>query len=570
MTTVITPKRNAVERAMRRAAWQPDLFGDPDRARLLEWASLGPARRLRVRVHRNHAIEPVTSAIGPWTDWNGYSIEWHIGTYDDSLSFNDVGGDADVELVWLDTGRLQRAEDALVKRWLPDRIGALRAATSSPIIVAAWPLRNVVGEALRRIPAPAIHVCDLEALAESLGERWLDLRAQSISGTRLSNRACLEVARALACKWIPACVLPPMKCVVVDLDGTLYDGVLAEDGFDGIEVLTGHRKLQATLAHFRQRGILLAIATRNERTDVEALFARRPDFELSLEDFSVIEASWKDKPAMLTHIARQLRIGADTIICIDDNPGELAEIAAGTPVVTVHAAKDGEGSAAALEHVAGLFRWTTSAEDRVRAIDLRAAEERDLRLASAASHESYWRDLDVHLHYRVGQPATSARIGELLAKTTQFNLALGRIPEVEIIGRMRDDPQRVITIALADRLSDSGIIAAIIAACEGPVLRVDALVVSCRALGRGLEATMIATGLRLMTAGRIFDRIAFAVSEGPRNAPAREWLAAFGGAAVPEGARSVSISPQRVAEVRVSDAIRITVAGASHPAVATS
>ena len=435
-------------------------------------------------------------------------------------------------------------------RWIASRLHALRAQTIRPIIVCVWPLPAAVRQALDRAKPTATDIVDLDALAAVLGANWLDVRAASISGTRLSNQACLRIARELACCWLPAALIAPIKCVALDLDGTLYGGVLGEDGVERIALAGGHRELQEYLIELKRTGMLLALVTRNERADVDALFARHRDFPLALADFAVVEASWDDKGVLLERVAHQLRIGLDSIVFVDDNPGELASVAAACNVITVHARPDGRETVEALRHVAGVHRQRTLREDALRADDLDASGRRDALLRVSATPEEYLRSLRVHLEFHVGSRRDVPRMAELSRKTNQFNLGLSRMTEAEIEAKLHACPASVVAVGLRDRLADSGIVAVLVGSLDGDVLHVSEVAVSCRALGRRLEDTMLTRALMLMAHGRAVRTVTFDVKVGPRNAPAREWLAAYVGMAEPPGAGSVSIALATIAAKR--------------------
>lgn len=543
--------------ALRRAEWQSVLFGTPNRADLAACVPEWELRSVRVRVHRNHGFEAVSSATPAYAAWNGLAFEWAIGAYDDSLTF-DISGEADVDVVWLDTARTHGAEEG-IGVWLGTRLTALRSLTTNPIVVLAWPLSEGDRDQLNSAAVPATYVADLAPLADSLGSRWLDARAESISGTRFANQACLRVARELACCWLPAASLPPRKAIAVDLDGTLFRGVLAEDGPSAVELARGHHALQARLAEFREAGILLALISRNELADVEDLFRSRTDFPLRLSDFSALEICWDDKANGLRRIATALRIGEDSIVLVDDNPGELAAVASSLPVFTVHAKSDGHQTVAALEHVSGVFRWHRSAEDRLRAEDLLASRERCVVSESAVSPDDYLRSLEVRLDYFVGPRQHLPRIAELSARTNQFNLSLRRMNEAEIARRLDDHPSNVVAIRLADRLSDSGIVGVVVGFHSADALHVDELCVSCRALGRRLEDSMLTKALLVMAGNRSPEKIVFALRKGPRNAPARQWLARYAGAELSDGAAALEMPFSAVSGRTISSAIRTEV-----------
>lgn len=544
--------------ALVRAAWQPVLFGPPNRADLAACIPSWPLQTLRVRVHRNHGFEPVSSAAPAFGAWNGLAFDWTIGAYDDSLTF-DLRSDAEVDVVWLDTTRIALADGEARGRWIAARLLALRAQTDNPIVVLAWPLDDRAHAIIDGTSIPGTWLADLSQLEASLGVRWLDPRAEALSGTKLGNRACLRIARELACKWLPAATLPPRKAIAIDLDDTLYRGVLGEDGADGVVLTDGHRELQRRLRGLRETGILLALVSRNDRSDVEELFARRDDFPLRLTDFVAIEASWNDKAAALGEIAKRLRIAPDAMVFVDDNAGELASVASSLPAFTVHAQSDALATANAIDYVAGIFRWRRSAEDRIRTDDLRASTIRGELLETAKAHDDYLRSLDIALDFLVGPTQHVSRLAELAAKTNQFNLALARINEAEIARRIHERPANVVAIRLADRLSDSGIVGLVVGSRIDDMLRVDELCVSCRALGRRLEDSMVTKALTIMAGHVAPTHVRFALRKGPRNAPAREWLSRYANCSLEDDSHRVEIPFERIAATAVSPAIRVNV-----------
>jgi FkbH-like protein len=540
-----SPVNNA-QSALDRAEWQAVLFNTPNRAELVACVPRWACRTVRVRVHRNHGFEPVSSGTSAYAAWNRFALDWSIGAYDDSLSLR-LQDDADVEVIWLDRGRIVSLAAEELGNWLVGRLRALRLVTTNPILVLAWPLSLADQRIIADAAIPGVHVADLEPLASQLGNDWLDPRAEAISGTRLSNRACLEVARKLACCWLPAAVTSSSaRAIAIDLDETLYRGVLGEDGPAGVELTPGHRALQERLVRFRREGGLLALVSRNEPQDVEQLFACRSDFPLRFGDFSIVEASWGDKAVALERVARRLRIGTDTIVFVDDNPGELSTVATSTSAITVHARRDGAETEAALAHVAGIFRWRGSHEDHLRANDLRAAETRGAVARDAVSPDEYLRSLRVRLGYIIGARAELPRVAELVSKTNQFNLSLRRSNEAQIARRLDERSSNVIAIRLSDRLSDSGIVAVLVGSREGDTLRVEELCVSCRALGRHLEDCMLTQAL-LFLAGETPPRhVAFELRKGPRNEPARRWLAQYADVTITDEVDQVEMTFQAI------------------------
>jgi FkbH-like protein len=547
---------NPSQTALVRAEWQRALFGRPDRARLLDCVPSWALQHIPIRVHANHGFAAVASALAPYAAWNGIAYDCVVEGYDDTLLFDVQGGDF-VEVVWLDTHRVSASEG--VATWLAGRLRALRAKTANPIVVIAWSLATEARESIVGASIPGIRIADLALLEESVGADWTDARAESISGTRLGNQACLRIARELACCWLPAVASPPRKAIAIDLDNTLYRGVLGEDGPSGVELTDEHRRLQERLVRFREEGVLLSLVSRNLYSDVEALFAARGDFPLRISDFSVVEVSWDDKADALRRIGERLHIASDAIVFVDDNPGELAAAAAALPVFTVHAGDEAHETIVALDHVAGLFRWGCSEEDALRHGDVRAFATRTELMQSAVSSEDYLQSLDVQLDIVVGPREHLRRVAELASKTNQFNLSLQRMNEVEIARMLDERPANVIAIRLADRLSDSGIVAMLVGTRIADRLHVHELCISCRALGRRLEDAMLAQGLIAMAGDTMPDKAVFAVREGPRNEPARRWLAQRANTSIEPCGKALEVPFAAILSMPISPAIRTRV-----------
>ena len=478
--------------------------------------------------------------MGAYAGWNALDYRFSVGGWDDSLSF-DLAGEADIDLVWLDAGRLTQIAPSVLAEWLLARLHALRSATTNPVVVAITRSISTLRNVAKGVLPAAVNFADMDCVALELGERWLDARTAALTGSILSNAASLRLARELACRWLPACVLPARKAIVVDLDDTLYRGVLGEDGPVNVELTEGHCALQQQLRDCKDAGILLALVSHNERSDVEEVFAMRVDFPLRLDDFAAVEVSWQDKGESVDRIASALRVGTDSMIYIDDNPGELASVASGREIFTIYAAADARQTSSALAHCAGLFRWQHSTDDGLRIADLFANRERATLADVAPSREAYLRELQVRLEYLVAPRENIGRLADLSGKTNQFNLSLRRFNAAELARRLDDPDGRTVAIRLSDRLSDSGIVAGLVGRIEGSRLHIEDLFVSCRALGRGIEDLMLCRALALMPADMSPPTdVVFDVATGPRNQPARDWLARYAHGGAESGTTRVS------------------------------
>jgi len=518
--------------AIAKAAWQPKIFAvHPRRSELLALKPDWPCRPVRLRVHRNMPFEFVASALPAFLAYADLKADIIIGDYDDSLHFQ-AREPADCELIWLDFTRYAgRLESGGLAVWLKERMQALRALTKAPILVADDGRLDEKATALLAA-IPGCRIFPRQKLQEQLGTRWLDERVQKISASNMSDAASLACAQLLGLVWLPAALGPALKAIVLDLDNTLYAGVLGEDGVSGVRLTPAHRALQEKIKQLKQQGLFLALLSRNEEADVEELFAKREDFPIKWQDFSATAVSWRDKSEELRAIAARLRIDPAAMLVLDDNTGEIANLARHFPATPLLHAADPELTARALDLFPCLMRWHRDETDALRADDLKAAEARAAELASAPDAAEYMRSLEIKLQFWLDPKHLLGRLADLAGKTNQFALALARFNEAEVARRLGDPRCATIAVALSDKLSDSGVIAAIFCRAAERGLIVDDICISCRALGRGMENALILAALERARKKLGGDKIAFAYHRGPRNDPARMWLGQFTGAAL--------------------------------------
>lgn len=525
-----SPKEARTANSMRRYEAQAVMFSRRiSRLALSQLQSpASGARRLRVNLWRNHAIEGLLPVVEPYCSYRGWLPDFRLGGYDDTLSFADWQ-EADAELLWLDSSRYRaRASFADWAKWLDSRLRALRDTTPAPIILATWSEGESESEALQRTAdsIPAVFFADVAAACADAGLPLLDLRSAALAGSPVGKAAQLELARKLACHWLPATLFPPVKAIVLDLDQTLHRGVLGEDGIGGVQLTPAHAEFQSYLKSLRRQGIFLALVSRNERVDVEILFAERSDYPLRWQDFSATEVSWGDKAAAMERIAETLRIGHAAMLFVDDNPGELANVAMQTPEIhTILAHADASLTQQVVHYFPGVWRWKVEREDAKRIQDVRANGRRDALAKHATTQAEYFRSLQATLVYRHSPQQQLSRLADLCNKTNQFNLALRRFNQAELAERLGRSNACVTSVQLTDRFADSGVIAVVIAERKGEQLLVEEVCVSCRALGRQLENAIVLCALRDMPIFAGCREVAFRVRRGPRNQPALDWLA---------------------------------------------
>lgn len=293
------------------------------------------------------------------------------------------------------------------------------------------------------------------------------------------------------------------KVLLLDADNTLWGGVVGEDGVEGIHVDEQYpgilyRRFQQELAELRASGLLLCLVTKNNEADVREAFDKR-DMPLRWDSFAAIRANWDPKSVNIRSIAEELNVGIDSMIFIDDNPVELAEVAAQFPALRgrqfdIREAADALGW---LEELPDIGTWSPSAEDLAKSEQYRQEANRKESAASAASLEDYIASLGIVVEAGVNRADHVKRIAQLTNKTNQFNLTTRRYSESEILAAMEQG--QVFDFRVRDRFGDMGIIA-IAVVRDGEI---EAFLMSCRALGRKIEDDIVKYVLMKAPDGRL-------------------------------------------------------------------
>jgi FkbH-like protein len=285
------------------------------------------------------------------------------------------------------------------------------------------------------------------------------------------------------------------KCLVLDLDHTLWGGVVGDDGVEGLVLGQGSALGEAYLAFqdyvraLSERGVILAVCSKNDADLARAPFELHSEMRLKLSDISCFVANWNDKPTNISEIAKQLNIGLDAIVFVDDNPFERELVRKELPLVAVPEVPDDPALYADCLAQSGYFEAIAiTAEDRVRTKQYHANRERALLRESATDLDSYLRSLEMRLLWRRFDAIGLQRITQLINKTNQFNLTTRRYTEEEVRMMMQDPNVIGLQFRLLDRFGDNGIIAVVIGRLqENGELYLDTWLMSCRVLGRGVE-----------------------------------------------------------------------------------
>jgi FkbH-like protein len=285
------------------------------------------------------------------------------------------------------------------------------------------------------------------------------------------------------------------KCLVLDLDNTLWSGVVGDDGLDGIRLGPGsaigeaHLAVQRYVRDLSRRGIILAVCSKNDEATALLPFENHPEMLLRRSDIACFVANWNDKAANIRGIAKALNIGLGAMVFLDDNPFERNLVRRELPMVSVPELPDEPALYPRRLAEAGYFEAISiTAEDTARTRQYQANVARESLRLGTTDLDSYLRSLEMELRWKPFDRLGVQRIVQLINKTNQFNLTTHRYTEPEVASLLDDNEALTFQLRLVDRLGDNGIIGIVIGRkTSAEEIGLDTWLMSCRVLGRGVE-----------------------------------------------------------------------------------
>lgn len=318
-------------------------------------------------------------------------------------------------------------------------------------------------------------------------------------------------------------LMPPFKVVAVDCDNTLWSGICGEDGPENVRIEGPHGILQQFVLEQHDSGMLLTMASKNNEGDVLETFRVHPEMPLALRHFAGWRLNWEPKAENLVQLSEQLSLGLDSFIFIDDNPKECAEIKEALPEVLTITLPESAGKAEQLlRHVWAFDRLVLTEEDRNRNAYYSQAQEFGTELRQASNLEQFMASLELHVSIAPVSPDRLPRVAQLTQRTNQFNLTTLRRSELDLKSLMARGHE-VFTVEVTDRFGDYGVVGVLIVRTNQDVLHVDTMLLSCRALGRGVEHRMASfLGQHADSCG--IHSVDFRFDRTDKNVPARQFL----------------------------------------------
>jgi len=494
------------------------------------------ARALRVALIGGYSLFPLQELVTHLLAMDGHAPELFTGRFDnDTAEILDTGSELyafapDVVVIVPShrrcayTGALTDATDDVRRAvtaasgFLLDQCRRVHERTGAAVVLSNfalpsgfdpgpfrtrtlasdWSFRKAVNLQLGLDAPPAVHICDSEFLSCRRGtyasedpRGWFESKQIGAPGLLLDiAREIVTIVRALA--------TPPKKVLVLDLDNTLWGGVVGDDGVDGIEIGDtsprgeAFKAFQGYARSLTSRGVLLGICSKNEPENAREPFERHPDMALRLEDFVAFTANWQPKSDNLRAMAERLQLGLDSFVFVDDNPAEIDIVRQFAPeVATILLGPDPSEYVRQLQDARLFEPVTLTAEDLERTRLYRTEAQRQTLLEGAADMDAFLASLAMRITIADVSALDAPRVAQLINKSNQFNLTTKRRTEAEVLAVIGDPRMTAFSLRLADRFGDHGLIGVVVARVEDAgaprALEIDTWLMSCRVLNRQVE-----------------------------------------------------------------------------------
>ncbi len=424
------------------------------------------------------------------------------------------------------SGLAQKVEDFC------DTLDTFIADSPAPLVLAIAPCVNgnaaTLDTAEQRILARASHhpqirtISSTEILARHRVREFHDAHTGRLGHMPFTREGYAALGTAIS-RAIFSVVTPPVKVIVLDCDNTLWQGLCGEDGATGVVISPGFRQLQEFMLAQRQAGVLLALCSKNQEADVLAVLDQHPEMILRREHLADWRVNWEPKPDNLRSLAKRFNVGLDSFVFLDDNPLECAAVRAACPeVLVLQVPGANERIPTFLDSIWIFDRVAATVEDRTRNKWYRTSSERDEMRAAAPTLRDFIDGLKLRIEVTEASKEQLPRVAQMTLRTNQFNFTSIRRTE----GALKDfieSGAKCLVASVSDRFGDYGIVGAVLYTTTADRFIVDTLLLSCRALGKGVEHHMVADlAGRAIRAGKAIVELRYQHSE--RNQPAGDFL----------------------------------------------
>ncbi|MCP4663927.1 MAG: HAD-IIIC family phosphatase [bacterium] len=376
-------------------------------------------------------------------------------------------------------------------------LGILEPRASSSQSAMIRRLNSWLGEQLAA--QTEVYFLDFDRVCADVGyRRWRNETTWYLGRAALAPETLRELA-VVQSAFIRAALATSAKCLVLDLDNTLWGGILGEDGGDGIRIGdeypgSAFRDFQKTILELHRQGVILAINSKNNPEDAEETLRSHPGMLLRPEHFAASRINWRDKAENMVGLAEELGIGLESMVFFDDNPAERQLMRQLLPqVVTLEVPPHPTGYIPCLLGSRCFDKLSLTAEDRRRGEMYRTQRERRELKRAVATLEEYYHDLEMIATISQLDDSGYQRAHSLIHKTNQFNLTVRRHSQTRLRAFMEDSDTAVFSLSLSDRFGDNGMVGLAIVEAEGDAAVIDTFILSCRVIGRTVETALLAS-----------------------------------------------------------------------------
>lgn len=368
--------------------------------------------------------------------------------------------------------------------WLPGSARYLRVEFNRRLAVAAHESSTLV--------------FDAAAVAEIVGSAAWDAGRYWYIAKLPFDPACMPLYSDRLVKLIAAMLGKSRRVLVLDLDNTLWGGVIGDDGIEGIVLGPGnprgeaHQAIQRLALQYKERGIILCVASKNTEEIALDAFSRHPDMLLRHDDLTMFQVNWNDKASNIKALAETLELGLDAFVFVDDNPAERKQVRDVLPTVAVPELPEDAATWIPVLQAAAYFEQVGfSTEDRARTAYYQGNARRTVQARTIGDHDKFLESLQMIMTVAPFDGVDRARIAQLIAKSNQYNLTTRRYSESEISAMQESAELETLQIRLADMFGDNGMISVVICRKSGAIWDIDTWIMSCRVLGRGVEQAVL-------------------------------------------------------------------------------
>ena len=479
--------------------------------------------RLAIVIASTFTAMPIQRPLSFWMDSLGIEVDIHITPYGQVIQelLNPTGTCAtnrsgfNVLLIRIEdlirdippnealehrAWRLRQLADVLVTA-----ITTLQNRVGTPLLVFVCPnslsFRTVSRETFENIRTDFISALHTIPNAQTVThedvtdlypvERYEDTKADQLGHIPYSDSYFTALATLLA-RRVTRQLMPPYKVIALDCDNTLWKGICADDGAAGVELTSAHIHFQQILVRQYDAGMLLCLCSKNNATDVEAVFNTRAEMPLRERHLITKRVNWNSKSANLVEIANELKLSLDSFIFVDDSVIECAEVRAQCPAVLALEFPTDENEIMHFsKHVWAFDHINITTEARTRTAQYKENLLRATALAHAPDLSTFLASLELVVEKYTVQETDLNRVVELVQRTNQFNLTTIRRRATDIQTLCRSDGWHCWALRVTDRFGDYGLVGVLFFHTDRLVVDVDTFILSCRVLGRGVEHRVV-------------------------------------------------------------------------------